>query len=158
MKLLVELPDAAVKAEVTLHYDAAPTVCRAIYESLAEPLETHTAHACFDGHEVFCFLPPFTQPPPIENRTMRPQPGDVMFFYAAPNQFACLADDRLNGGSGAVHELAFMYGEVDLRHFWEDGFHGSLVGRVTSNLPDFAEACTRTLVHGHTRLRISQAS
>jgi hypothetical protein len=158
VKLLVELPDAGVNAEVALLHDAAPTVCRAIYESLAEPLHTHTAHACFDGHEVFCFLQPFPEPPPIENRTMRPQPGDVMFFYAAPNQFACMAEDRLNGGSEAVHELAFMYGEVDLRHFWEDGLHGSLVGRITSGLPEFARACTRTLIDGQTPLRISQAS
>jgi hypothetical protein len=50
-----------------------------------------------------------------------------------------------------------MYGEVDLRHFWEDGFHGSLVGRITDGLPQFAEACARTLSDGRTRLRLSQA-
>jgi hypothetical protein len=154
MKLHVELPEMAVQAEITLLADAAPRVCRAIYDALAEPLATHTSHACYDGHEVFCFLPPFSEPPPIENQTMRPQPGEVMFFYAAPNQFACMAEDRLSGGSGAVHELAFMYGDVDLRHFWEEGVHGSLVGRITSPLDPFAAACRRTLDEGATPLRI----
>jgi hypothetical protein len=156
MKLGVELPAMGVEAEVTLLTAAAPQVCRAIYDALADPLETTTSHACYDGHEVFCFLPPFPDPTPIENMTMRPQPGEVMFFYAAPNQFACMAEDRLSGGSGAVHELAFMYGDVDLRHFWEEGVHGSLVGRITSPLGVFASACRRTLDEGSTPLRISR--
>jgi len=157
MRLRVELPEAGVTAEATLYDRAAPRVCKAIYAALSTPLETHTSHACFDGHEVFCFLPPFPEAPPIENRTMRPHPGDVMFFYAGANEFACMAEDRLSGGSGAVHELAFMYGEVDLRHFWEEGVHGSLVGRVTVGLDAFASACRRTLDEGSTQLRISRA-
>ena len=157
MRLRVELPDADVTAEATLYDRAAPRVCAAIYAALSTPLETHTSHACFDGHEVFCFLPPFPEPPPIENRTMRPLPGEVMFFHAAPNQFACMAEDRLSGGSGAVHELAFMYGDVDLRHFWEEGVHGSLVGRIGSGFAEFAAACRRTLDEGRTPLRISRA-
>jgi hypothetical protein len=156
MNLLVELPHAGVTAEAALYDRAAPTVFAAIYESLESPLDTVTSHACFDGHEVFCFLPPFPQPPPIENRTMRPQVGELMFFYAAPNEFACMASDRLTGGSDAVHELAFMYGDVDLRHFWEDGLHGSLVGRITRGLPEFAEACAQTLSTGQTPLRLSR--
>ena len=156
MKLLVELPDHGVRATMTLYSDAAPAVTRLIYESLAQPLETHTAHACFDGHEVYCFLPPFSETPPLENRTMRPRPGEVMFFHAAPNAFAVTADDRLNGGSPSVFELAFMYGEVDLRHYWEDGFHGSLVGRIEDGAEAFAAACAQTLNEGRTALRISR--
>jgi hypothetical protein len=157
VKLRLELPAMEVAAEVALLADAAPRVSRAIYEALAIPLETHTAHACFDGHEVFCFLPAFPEAPPIENRTMRPLPGDVMFFYAGPNEYACMAEDRLSGGSGAVHELAFMYGDVDLRHFWEEGVHGSLVGHVATGFNGFAAACRRTLDEGRTPLRLSQA-
>ncbi len=157
MRLRIELPEKGITAEASLYELAAPLVCRAIYEAVREPLETLTAHACFDGHEVFCFLPPFPEPTPIQNRTMRPRPGELMFFYAEPNEFACMADDRLTGGATAIHELAFMYGEVDLRHFWEDGLHGSLVGQITAGLPEFARACASTLIDGRTRLRISHA-
>lgn len=156
MELFVELPDAGVQATVTLLVEAAPTTTALIYESLATPLETETAHACFDGHEVYCFLHPFSSTPPLENRTMRPNPGEVMLFYAAKNEFAFLSEDRLSGGSEVVHELAFMYGEVDLRHYWEEGMHGSLVGYVSEGLEAFADACGRTLHEGRTRLRISQ--
>lgn len=156
MRLRVELPDAGVVAGAALYTGAAPRVTALIYESLAEPLETRTSHACFDGHEIYCFLRPFRIEPPLENRTMRPQVGELMFFYARRNEFACLADDRLTGGATEVHELAFMYGEVDLRHFWEDGFHGSLVGRIDDNLDGFAAACGRTLSEGATALRVSR--
>lgn len=157
MRLLIELPDRNVKAEAALYVDAAPRVTRLIYASLATPLETRTAHACFDGHEVYCFLPAFSEKPPLENRTMRPQAGEIMFFYAEPNEFVCTSDDRLSGGSSSVFELAFMYGEVDLRHYWEEGFHGSLVGCIDAGAEQFAAACGATLVEGATRLRISRA-
>jgi hypothetical protein len=157
MKLLVELPDVGVSATVALYIDAAPTVTRQIYQAVATPLETHTAHACFDGHEVYCFLPPFREVPPLENRTMRPRPGEVMFFHAPANAFAVTADDRLSGGLPSVYELAFMYGEVDLRHYWEEGFHGSLVGRMDDGAEAFARACASTLSEGRTALRLSQA-
>jgi hypothetical protein len=69
-----------------------------------------------------------------------------------------MAEDRLSGGSGAVHELAFIYGDVDLRHFWEEGVHGSLVGRVIVGLDEFAAGCRRTLDEGRTPIRLSRAA
>jgi hypothetical protein len=156
VRLQVELPEKGVSVRAMLYADAAPTVARLVYDSLATPLQTRTSHACFDGEEVYCFLPPFPTKPPLENRTMRPRPGELMFFHADPNEFACTADDRLSGGAAAVFELAFMYGEVDLRHYWEDGFHGSLVGRIEDGLPEFAAACRATLNEGRTGIRISQ--
>jgi hypothetical protein len=156
MRLQVDLPEKGISVRAVLYADAAPSVAKLVYDSLAEPLRTTTSHACFDGEEVYCFLPPFTVKPPLENRTMRPRPGELMFFHAEPNQFACTADDRLSGGTSAVFELAFMYGEVDLRHYWEDGFHGSLVGRIEDGLAEFATACRATLTDGRTKIHISQ--
>jgi hypothetical protein len=156
VRLRFELPEAGVVARARLYERAAPNVTRLIYEALAEPLDTRTSHACFDGHEVYCFLPSFGVEPPLENRTMRPQAGELMFFYARQNEFACLADDRMTGGSDEVHELAIMYGDVDLRHFWEDGFHGSLVGRIDEGLDELSAACGRTLTEGSTALRVSR--
>jgi hypothetical protein len=156
MQLRVELPEAGVEAKVLLLVEAAPTVARAVFNSLSEPLETRTTHACFDGHEVYCFLRPFPERPPLENRTMRPKPGEVMFFFAGKNEFAAMAEDRLSGGSPVVHELAFMYGEVDLRHYWEEGLHGSLIGYISEGFEGFARACAQTLAQGSTALRISQ--
>jgi hypothetical protein len=154
------MPRMRRKCEGVPHeaHEAAPNVCPAIWEALKSPIETYTAHAVFDGEEVYCFLPPFPVPPPLENQTMRPHPGDVMFFYAAPNAFVCTRDERLSGGAEAVHELAFMYGETDLRHFYEEGFRGSLVGHFESGLEPFVAACRETLRSGRTRLHISRAN
>jgi hypothetical protein len=79
-----------------------------------------------------------------------------MFFHADPNEFVCTRDDRLSGGSQEVFELAFIYGEVDLRHYWEEGFHGSLVGQIEDGLETFARACAETLIHGRTSMRLSR--
>ncbi len=155
-QLLIELPDKGVRATVRLLPEAAPGVCSRIWDSLAEPLETETSHAAFDGEEIYCFLPSFPTPPPLENQTMRPHPGDVMFSYAASNAFVCTRDSRLSGGASEVHELAFMYGETNLRHFYEEGFRGSLVGYMESGHAAFATACRETLVSGRTRLTVSR--
>ena len=136
MKLRLELADYGVVATAVLYEHAAPRVSRLVYASLEQALDTHTRHACFDGQEVYCFLPPFPEEPPLE--------------------FAATMDERLSGGNPAVHELAIMYGEVDLRHYWEEGFHGSLVGRIDEGLEAFASACGQTLSDGRTRLRVSQ--
>jgi hypothetical protein len=155
-RLRIELPEKGVQATVRLLDDAAPEVCDLIWNALRDPLETHTAHACFDGEEVYCFLPPFGIRPPLQNQTMRPRPGEVMFFFAGENEFACTRDDRLSGGSSEVHELAFMYGETDLRHYYEEGFRGSLVGVIEEGLDAFAAECKGTLTTGRTALRVSR--
>lgn len=155
-RLRIELPEMEVDARASLYGDAAPGVCPAIIAALSEPLETRTSHACFDGHAIYCFLPDFPEPPPLENKTMRPKPGELMFFYAPSRSLALMEQDRLTGGRGTIHELFFAYGEVDLRHYWEEGLHGSLVGRITDGFDKFAEACARTLSEGATPIRLSQ--
>ncbi|MGH7484524.1 MAG: DUF3830 family protein [bacterium] len=156
MRLRIELPDVGVDAGALLYGDAAPNVTRLIYRSLATPLHTHTSHACFSGHQIFCFLQPFAETPPIENRTMRPQPGEIMFFHARPNELALMQEERLTGSSEGMYELAFNYSEVDLRHFTEEGLHGSLVGRVDRSVEAFAKACAATLIDGGISMRLSQ--
>lgn len=162
MKLSVELPDLGVTARADLYGDRAPSVCRAIFDALETPLETKTSHACFSGHQIYCFLPPFGAAPPVENSTLRSDPGDVMFWYAAENAYAWMHDEagRMapEGASAAVHELAFNYGVVDLSYFASEGWHGSLVGRIADGLDEFAAACAETLSNGSTRLRVSRAA
>jgi len=156
MELAVELPDVPVQVRAMLYEQRAPSVCRSIFESLVEPLETQTSHACFCGHQIFCF----PTPPPVENITLRSSPGDLMFFYAAENAYAWMHEEggRMapEGPTAAVYELAFNYGAVDLSYFAAEGWQGSLVGRITAGLEAFADACAQTLEHGTTALRVSR--
>ncbi|AIT82271.1 hypothetical protein JI59_22445 (plasmid) [Novosphingobium pentaromativorans US6-1] len=87
---------------------------------------------------------------------MRPAVGEVMFFGAEPRKFAALNDNRLIGQTEALFEMAFMYGQVDLRHFWEEGLHGSIIGQIDQNFEAFASACLATLNAGATAITISR--
>jgi hypothetical protein len=95
VRLRIELPDAAVAAEAVLYAEAAPQVAQFVWDTLTKPLDTMTSHACFDGHEVYCFLdvPPHGDPAPeAQNITIRPQPGDLVYFYAPAGKFAAVGD------------------------------------------------------------------
>ena len=158
MRLTIELPHFSVSAGATLYPRAAPNVVPFVWDALENPLETQTSHACFDGHEVYCFLECEGQAPDAENMTIRPRPGDIVYFFAPAGKFAAVnADQRLGGATPDVHELAFMYDEVDLRHYWEEGWVGSVIGHVDVGLDGFAAACRRTLNEGRTTIRISRA-
>lgn len=157
IRLSIELPQYDVRAEAQLYEAAAPHAAPFVWNALEEPLLTQTSHACFDGHEVYCFLETTATAPAPENMTIRPQVGDLVYFHAPAGKFAAVnADARLSGTTPDVHELAFMYGEVDLRHYWEEGWVGSIVGHVDVGFDAFAAACGRTLDEGRTDLRIAR--
>ena len=160
MEIKIELPDIGVEAIATLYTQRAPKVTAALYEALSVPLITHTRHACFSGHQVFCFLPSPPESLGVENNTLRSTPGDIMVFAAHRNEFAWMHDEHrmINGVAGdPLWELAINYAMTDLSHWADEGWHGSLVGRVTSGLDELALACARTLIAGSTSLRVSRA-
>jgi hypothetical protein len=156
MKIKLSLPEYGADADLHLYEEAAPHACRLLWEALAQPLHTRTSHACFAGRQVFLFLPKLLRRPPRENQTMRPEPGEVMLFCAGPSEFAFTRDERL-GGSGGVFELALMYGEVDLRHWGDEGMQGTLVGRLGGpGVSAFAQACAETLDYGSTPITLAR--
>jgi len=149
--LNIDLPEKAVSARARIFADRLPEFAEWLEHSLSGGFRTRTSHACFDGHEIFCFLPG-ERPIPLKNRTTLAQPGDILFFQARSDEFAFLANTRLGGGLALINEIAFCYGEVDLRHFCDQGMVGSLVGRIEQGLEPFALACSRTLSEGATGL------
>ncbi len=125
-----------------------------MWEALESPLEGPTGHAAFNGEELFVFMAPFRRDgdivdPPVEAWTMLPKPGDLMFFYKRP-------DERVPGGTDPIYELCFMYGETDLRHFYEKGQPGSLIGHMSVGDAEFAKACRQTRISGRTTIRVSR--
>jgi hypothetical protein len=134
--------------------DRVPEFAEWLQSTIADGFRARTSHACFDGHEVFCLLPG-ERVIPLKNRTTHAQPGDVLFFQARSDEYTFLAQTRLGGGSELVNEIAFCYGEVDLRHFCDQGMVGSLVGRIEEGLEPFALACSRTLNEGATSVLLT---
>jgi hypothetical protein len=152
MELTISLPKYTVNAVVRLHLESSPVLTRLIWEMLEHPLEAPTGHAAYDGEELFCYVPPFTKAgqrvdPPIEDWTMWPRPGDLVFFHRGRNE---------RTGSGPIYELAFMYGETDLRHHYETGLPGSLIGHMTEGHEPFAKACAATRVEGQTTIIVAR--
>jgi Protein of unknown function (DUF3830) len=152
--LKIELPDKAVAAYARILVDRVPEFVEWLEHAIADGFRTRTSHACFDGHEVFCLLPG-ERVIPLKNRTTHAHPGDVLFFQARSDEYAFLAQTRLSGGSQLVNEIAFCYGDVDLRHFCDQGMIGSLIGRIEEGLEPFALACSRTLNEGATSLLLT---
>jgi hypothetical protein len=152
MELAISLPKYTVDAVVRLHPESSPALTRLIWESLAQPLEAPTGHAAFDGEELFCYIPPFTKDgknidPPVEDWTMWPKPGDLVFFHRGRNE---------RTGREPTYELAFMYGETDLRHYYETGLPGSVVGHMTEGHDQFAKACAATRADGQTTIIVAR--
>jgi hypothetical protein len=151
-ELAVSLPEYEVQAVVRLHGISSPVLTGLIWESLEEPFEASTGHAAFDGEELFCYIPPFTRDgepviPPVEDWTMWPKPGDLVFFHRGQNE---------RTGRAPLYELAFMYGETDLRHYYETGLRGSVVGHMSEGHEAFAKACAATRTKGQTRIVIAR--
>jgi hypothetical protein len=152
MELAISLPKYTVDSVVRLHPESSPGLVRLIWESLEQPLEAPTGHAAFDGEELFCYIPPLTKDgqrvnPPIEDWTMWPKAGDLVFFHRERNE---------RTGRGPTYELAFMYGETDLRHHYETGLPGSVVGHMTEGQEPFAKACAATRIDGQTRIIVAR--
>jgi hypothetical protein len=152
--LKIDLCEKAVVAYARILVDRVPEFAEWLERTIADGFRTRTSHACFDGHEVFCLLPG-DRVIPLKNRTTLAQPGDVLFFQARSDEYTFLAQTRLGGGFELVNEIAFCYGDVDLRHFCDQGMIGSLVGRIEEGLDPFAFACARTLNEGATGLRLT---
>jgi hypothetical protein len=152
--LKIELPDKVVAARARILVDRVPEFAEWLEHTIADGFRTRTSHACFDGHEIFCLLPG-EGVISLKNRTTHAQLGDVLFFQARSDEYAFLAQTRLGGGFELVNEIAFCYGDVDLRHFCDQGMIGSLVGHIEEGLGPFALACSRTLNEGATSLLLT---
>jgi hypothetical protein len=162
-RISLEIPELGVSATVRMLTDRAPQTCQAIWEVLDEPVERRLIHTATTGPVVLFYdLPPIpnARDLPIENHTIYPRPGEILYFYQPWNGLRYLEDfdpEWLRSGQD-VHELLFAYGAANLRFPTEDGWRGSVWGRIESGLEDFANACRRMRMDGTKRIRLSRQS
>ncbi|MFT8244818.1 DUF3830 family protein [Roseomonas sp. BN140053] len=143
---------AGVSGRVELHESLAPRTVDAIWGALAEPVRELSFHAMYAGPEIMIGLPeaarsfdPRALPP--ENQTVIPAPGDVLWFYQAPNLMKGLSDE--------FWEVGMFYGEGG-RVFGPLGWTPvSMFGRMLpEDLPGFARECADIRLHGAKMLEI----
>lgn len=120
--------------------DLAPRTCEAIWEAL--PQEGDAFHAKYASNEVYTLVPPFADPPlPLENPTMTPITGDLLYFYFTPGLIP-RPDVRAQSQDTGLVDLAIFYGRDNLLISPQLGpIQGCRFGSVTENLEAMVEAC-----------------
>jgi uncharacterized protein (DUF2249 family) len=104
----------------TLLDDVAPVTCAAVWDLAGRQVELQIRHVIFTGRELGMHVPeeiaesiPEFEARPLENQSVFPAPGDIMFQYCPPYQFA--------GDPSAVYDISICYGP-DTRLFMPWGW------------------------------------
>jgi hypothetical protein len=120
----------------------APRTCEAVWAAL--PQGGDAQHAKYARNEVYTMVPRFAaEPPGLENPTVTPIPGDVVYFdFAAGMLDASFRTDKgVDGLPGAV-DLAIFYGRNNLLLNGDVGWvPGSVYATIVEGLDRMAEAC-----------------
>ena len=160
-KITLSIPDLNVTATVRLLTERAPLTCEAIWNVLEEPVERRLIHTTVTGSVVFFYnFPPLAgaKDLPLENHTIHPSAGEILYFFQPWNSMRGLADHdpSWRRPRDDVHELFFAYGEANLRMPMEDGWRGSVWGVIEEGLDDFAQACRWMRMEGMKRIILSR--
>ena len=131
--------------------DLAPRTCDAVWRALPQGGQAY--HAKFASNEFFTLVPPFADPEPeLENPTVTPTAGDLLYFYFPfepnfPSDILSLSseipsnDTEPSSARVGFVDLAVFYDRNNLIFSPEWGWlPGSVFGRVTENLEGLAVA------------------
>ena len=146
-RIEIRLEKRGVTCTAELLEDLAPKTCKVLSEAL--PLGGDAFHAKYASNEVYTLVAPFAdEEPGLENPTMTPIAGDLLYFFFPPGMVA-LPD---------VKDTAFKTGIVDLAIFYgRDNFlfsptmgptPGTRFGTITENLAEMMEACANVWREG----------
>jgi hypothetical protein len=140
MRISLERRGVSCVAEL-LDKDA-PRTCEAVWTAL--PQGGDAQHAKYARNEVYTMVPPFAaEPPGLENPTITPIPGDVVYFdFAAGMLDAAFRSDVGAENLPGVVDLAIFYGRNNLLLNGDVGWvPGSVYATIVEGLDRMAEAC-----------------
>lgn len=139
----IQLPGRGVRCVARLLDDEAPRTAEAVWQAL--PLGGDVFHAKYARNELYTFVPPPGRPIGLENPTVTPIPGDVVFFdFSAgmlPSATYGYGPDEGSGGADRVVDLAVFYGRNNLLLNGDVGFvPGNVFATVVEGLDELARA------------------
>jgi hypothetical protein len=140
----VRLAKRGVTCVAQLLDDLAPHTCAAIWDGL--PLGGDAYHAKYARNEIYTLVAPFaTREPPLENPTITPIPGDLVYFHFAPWQLSPAshgyAPEPGTPEDSAAIDLAVFYGRNNLLLNPDFGFvPGTVYGAIVEGLDALAAA------------------
>jgi hypothetical protein len=123
----------------------APRTCEAVWEAL--PLGGDAYHAKYARNEVYTLVPRFAATEPgIENPTVTPIPGDVMYFTFEPWQLTPgshgYGEQDSPGRQEQTIDLAIFYGRNNLLLNGDVGWVvGNVFATIVEGLDEMAAAC-----------------
>ncbi len=150
------LPDRGLVAKARLLEEEAPQTSDFVWRALRKPVEARALHAIWSGHEVFCYIGEAPNPPELENHTIYPKPGELMFFYMPRNRVQGVREMR-RLPTQDVYEVAVFYGPADLRHFVELGWRGNVFAELADRRNEFIAACGDIYLSGSERIILRRA-
>jgi hypothetical protein len=144
----ITLDTRGVSCLARLLDDDAPRTCDAIWDSL--PLSNEVWHAKYASNEIYCLVPPLDQEPGLENPTLTPIPGDVIYFSFPAGQFLrSFRIDRNIEGHDSIVDLAVFYGRNNF--LWDPSVGpvpGNVYASIVEGFEDFVEACNDVYRNG----------
>lgn len=148
-RIEVRLEKRGVSCVARLLDEEAPETADAVWNAL--PVTSPAYHAKYASNEVYCLIPPFDgDQPGLENSTVTPIPGDLVYFYFEIGHLSH-AFRRANGFEGlpGVVDLAIFYGRNNLLLNPATGFvPGNVFATIEENLEGMAAACQDVWVNG----------
>ena len=146
----IALETRGVTCVARLLEEDAPRTCAAVWDAL--PLSNRVWHAKYASNEIYCLVPPLGSEPGLENPTLTPIPGDVVYFSFPAGQF--LRSFRVDRGIEdleRVVDLAVFYGRNNLLIDPSSGWvPGNVYASIVDNLDGFARACDDVYRNGST--------
>jgi hypothetical protein len=120
----------------------APRTCEAVWRSLPHAGDAY--HAKYARNEVYTMVERFIDEPiGLENPTVTPIPGDVVFFdfHGGMLDRAFKEEKGLDALPGVI-DLAIFYGRNNILLNGDVGWvPGNVYGAIVDGLPAMAEAC-----------------
>ena len=145
----ISLLQRKVRAFAKLQDESAPRTCEAVWTAL--PLEGPIFHAKHANNEVYTLVESFAaKEPGLENATIFPIPGDLVYFYFPPERVATFAAGFEGILTEEVRNSAVRHGLIDLALFYgRDNFlfsylgptPGNVYATITEGLEEMARAC-----------------
>jgi hypothetical protein len=139
-----------VRAVASFLEDAAPRTCGALLEML--PIEGETFHAKWAGRELYTLVPPPKVSPGLENATIMPIPGDLLWFDVSPDSIDIPIEMRKANPQGFV-DIAVFYGRNSFLLSPQGFMPGNLFATITEGLSEYAKACNELFREGVIRER-----
>lgn len=140
--LTITLAKRGVSCVAELLDEQAPRTCAAVWSAL--PLEGDAVHAKYARNEVYTMVPPFAEREPgLENPTVTPIPGDVVYFSFSEGMLdKGFREDRGVDGMTGIVDLAIFYGRNNLLLNGDVGWvPGNVYATIVEGLDRMAEAC-----------------